>query len=137
MYENIRELFLTDIFAVNLGIRIDDIGEGRAAASLEISGQMLNGARVANGGVTFTLADYALAIAANTLGENISLTSNVNINYCGAVRQGDMLTAEASVGVKKGRNAFLSVNVRNQKGEVVALAQSMTTETSRSKIENN
>ena len=131
MYESIRELFLTDIFAVNLGIRIDDISEGRADASLEISGEMLNGAKVANGGVTFTLADYALAIAANTLGESISLTSNVNISYCGAVRRGDVITAEASVSVKKGRSAFLSVSVRNQKGEIVALVQGVTRQLTR------
>ena len=133
MYEQIRELFMADAFARGLGIEIVDIGEGHAAASLRVTSEMLNGAGVANGGVTFTLADYALAIAANTLGQNISLTANMSISFCGAVRAGDILTAEARADVKSSRTAFLNVKVLNQSDAVIALAQGLTSETSRQK----
>ena len=133
MYEQIRGLFMADAFARGLGIEIVDIDEGRAAASLRVSSEMLNGAGVANGGVAFALADYALAIAANTLGQNISLTASMSISFCGAVRTGDTLTAEARADAKSSRTAFLNVAVRNQSGAVIALAQDLTSETSRQK----
>jgi acyl-CoA thioesterase len=48
-----------------------------------------------NGGVIFTLADYAFAEACN-YGENIAVALQANINFLRPTQTGDVLVAEAT-----------------------------------------
>lgn len=124
--QQVRNLFSKDKFASMLGITLKDVKKGYASAAVKISSDMLNGARLANGGICFTLADFVLAVAANTLSETISLSLSVNINYIKAAKEGDILTAVAQCCEQAGKVKSVIVNVTNQMGEVLASVQGIT-----------
>ena len=64
--QKVIDLMKADKFVDLCGITLDEIGPGYAKTSVQIGPQHLNGAGVIQGGVLFTLADYALASAANS-----------------------------------------------------------------------
>ncbi|MBQ4369892.1 MAG: PaaI family thioesterase [Oscillospiraceae bacterium] len=100
--EEMREYFANDIFAVEtVGIKIDSAGDGEAECSLELGPEHMNALGTAMGGAIFTLADFAIAVAANSesLG-SVSLTSQVT--YLSAAR-GKKLFAHARC-IKSGRS---------------------------------
>jgi acyl-CoA thioesterase len=80
---------------------------------------MVNGFGVCHGGVTFSLADSALAFAANAHGR-ITVSIDNSITYPSAVRPGDVLTAAAEQESASKRLAFFRVTVRRA-DETVAL----------------
>lgn len=62
-----RETFAADRYATELtGIEITTVGEHCAECQLGIDSRHLNARGVVMGGVLFTLADFAAAVAANT-----------------------------------------------------------------------
>ena len=62
------EFFKQDRFAVSSGIRLTEVKPGYAKAELTIAENHLNAGNVAQGGALFTLADLAMAAAANANG---------------------------------------------------------------------
>ncbi len=120
---SVQELIAADRFCNFIGVEMVDIGQGWARAKLEITANHLNGAGVVQGGAIFTLADLAVAAAANSHGP-IALVVNSHISYIKAVSKGT-LYAEAcqeSDGAKLGTYA---VKVTNEAGELIAGIQSM------------
>ena len=81
---------------------------------------MLNGFGVCHGGVTFALADSALAFVSNAHGR-ITMSVENGISYLAPVALGDVLTAEAIEEVNGGPLARYRVTVRDQRGHAVAL----------------
>ena len=62
-----RETFADDRYATSLtGIAIEHVGDHTAECSLAVASHHLNARDVVMGGVLFTMADFAAAIAANT-----------------------------------------------------------------------
>lgn len=80
---------------------------------------MLNGFGVCHGGVTYSLADSALAFASNGHG-TVTMSVNNSISYPVAVSEGDVLTAVAQQESAGSRIAFFKVDVRNQNDVAVA-----------------
>jgi acyl-CoA thioesterase len=65
--EYARKVFKADAFATTLtGIAIDAVGDHSAVCSLPLESRHRNARGVAMGGVLFTMADFAAAIAANS-----------------------------------------------------------------------
>ncbi|MDX8550768.1 PaaI family thioesterase [Methanospirillum sp. J.3.6.1-F.2.7.3] len=92
---NFGESFLTsDRFASELGIVHEESGAGHATLSLRISSKHLNAHGTVHGGVIFTLADCAFAIACNT-DDVPSVAINTSISYMRPV-SGGILIAKAS-----------------------------------------
>ncbi|MDR2080311.1 MAG: PaaI family thioesterase [Campylobacteraceae bacterium] len=65
------DLVKQDKFAIFLGIKILSVGGGRAKVSLECGEHCLNGIGRIQGGVTYTLADYAFALAVNSAADEM------------------------------------------------------------------
>ena len=63
-----QEFFKNDLFATNAGVELIEIREGYSKAKLEIKPEHLNAGQRTQGGAIFTLADLALAAAANSHG---------------------------------------------------------------------
>ena len=61
-----QEFFKNDLFATNAGVELIEIREGYSKAKLEIKPEHLNAGQRTQGGAIFTLADLALAAAANS-----------------------------------------------------------------------
>ena len=69
-----------DKFAKFVGIQLVEVSEGYAVTELTLNESHLNGVNMIQGGVIFTLADYAFGAASNSCGF-ATVGINVNISY--------------------------------------------------------
>lgn len=112
--------FQKDRFATDNGAYIDEIDENYAKCSMKIEDRHRNALGAVMGGVYFTLADFALAVASNWKEPGtVSLSSNISY-LCPA--KGSILTAEA-VCIKDGRTTGLyRIDVKDDLGNLTAVA---------------
>ena len=118
-----QEFFKNDHFAGKVGIELTEVREGYSKAQLTITEIHLNAGRRTQGGVLFTLADLALAAAANSHGA-LALSLSSTITFLRASGPGDTLTAEATEQYIGRSTGCYQVNVTNQHGQLVATFQS-------------
>lgn len=113
-------MFNNDPYSRSLGMeRIED-GAGRSILRLTVSAQMLNGFGIAHGGITFALADSALAFASNGYGVK-AVSVETSISHVRPAKQGDVLTATARELSLTDRFGIYEVVVDNQAGKRVAI----------------
>lgn len=109
-----------DRFSQWLGIEVLSVSEGHCQIRMTLRPEMVNGFGVIHGGVTFSLADSALAFACNNR-NNLSVALETGINFTRSTMPGDILTAEARE-IHNGRSTGLYlITVTNQDGQEVAL----------------
>src|SRR5678815_133800 len=80
-----------DAFSRWLGIELLALEPGGCTVRMAVRPDMLNGFGVCHGGVTFSLADSALAFASNTHGR-VTVSVENGISYPASVAAGDVLT---------------------------------------------
>lgn len=115
----VRERFQDDRYAVMSGAQIDEVGEGYAKCSLKIESMHLNAVGTVMGGVMFTLADFAFAVAANWNQEKPRVSLSSSISFLG-VPKGEYLIAKAKV-KKDGRTTcYYEVTVTDEQERIVA-----------------
>lgn len=122
--EETVKLFRNDRFATENGAVIEEVDDHYAKCSLIIEDRHRNAMEAVMGGVYFTLADFALAVASNwqKMG-NVSLNSE--ITYLTPAR-GDKLTAEA-ICVKNGRTTgYYRIDIKDEFGNLCAAVTSTT-----------
>lgn len=112
-------MLAADAFSRWLGIELLEVAPRRAVLRMTVRPDMLNGFGVCHGGVTFALADSALAFASNTHGR-VTMSIENAIGYPTPVREGDVLTARASEESASGPLAFYRVDVARGDGSAVA-----------------
>ena len=103
-----------------LGVEIEEVREGYAKVSLRVEEKHMNAAGVCQGGVIFTLADLAFALASNSHGK-VALALEMSISYLKAVPLGERLTAEAKEEYLGKRTATYIITVFTEKGEKAAI----------------
>ncbi|NPA15325.1 MAG: hotdog fold thioesterase [Deferribacteres bacterium] len=104
-----------------LGAEVVDFAPGYARLEMTVADKHLNAVGVCQGGVIFTLADLAFAVASNSYGELV-LAVNCDISYIKAAKLGDVLVAEAKEHNRGSRLSHYLVEVFNAAtGEKVAL----------------
>ena len=104
-----------------LGIEMLDVKKGWAKLQLPFAKKLTHPYGIAHGGVIFSLADSAVAMALLGLvekGERFT-TVEMNINYVSPFREGN-ITAEARIINKGSRIALGDVDVRDDQGGLVA-----------------
>lgn len=94
-----------------LGIAVDDVGVGRARASMRVRDDMVNGHGTCHGGYLFLLADTAFAFACNTRGA-ATVASGADVEFLAPGRAGDVLVASAREVLVRGRSGVYDVVVR-------------------------
>jgi acyl-CoA thioesterase len=109
-----------DAFSRWLGIEVTEIAPGRSAIRMTVRAEMVNGFGVSHGGIVYSLADSALAFAANTNG-NVTVAIENSISYPQPVHVDDTLTAVAEEESFTNRLGFYRVSVRNQDHLLVAI----------------
>jgi acyl-CoA thioesterase len=107
-----------DRFAQYTGIKLVEVKPGYAKASLEVEEKHLNGAGFVQGGVIFTLADFAFAAACNE-GRNPTLGINAAISYIKGPK-GRVITAEAKEISATNRLCTYEVTVYDEDGVCAA-----------------
>jgi acyl-CoA thioesterase len=101
-----------------LGMKIVDIGPGRATLSMSVQPHMVNGQRIAHGGFIFTLADSAMAFACNSHNEK-AVAAHGAITFLRPGKLGDTLVATAREVLRSGRSGIYDVRVTSG-DEVIA-----------------
>jgi acyl-CoA thioesterase len=101
-----------------LGAELLDVAPGRCTLRMAVRADMVNGFGVCHGGVTFALADSALAFACNARG-TLAMSIENAIGYPAPAWPGDVLTAVAEEESATRRLGFYRVTVTNQRGEPV------------------
>lgn len=125
LYEKVKEhIRKYDRLFDFLGAEITDMGEGYATVIMEVKDKHLNSANVCHGGVIFTLADLAFALASNSYG-TLAFAIHVSISFIKTVKAGDKLIAEAQEFSKGKTLATYHVTITKNNGEKVAFFEGM------------
>lgn len=114
-----QEFFKNDRFATEAGVELIEISKGYAKARLVVGPQHLNAGNTTQGGAIFTLADLALAAAANSHG-TLALSLTSHITFLRGSGPGDILTAEARERYIGTSTGHYQVDVTNQDGKLIA-----------------
>ncbi len=121
----VAELYRRDGSTQTFGIELVDAGPGRAVVSMVVRPDMCNGYDVCHGGMTFTLADTAMAFASGSHNET-ALAVAASIDFLNPVRSGSTLRATAEERWLKGRTGLYDVRVELDDGTLVAVFHGRT-----------
>ena len=116
----VDKMYDSDWFSQWLGIKRLLVEDGRCRLEMTIKKEMLNGFAIAHGGITYSLADSALAFASNSHGR-MAVSIETSISHTKSLKEGDVITAEAKELSLTDKIAVYDVTVKNQNNETVAL----------------
>ena len=115
----VSKMVATDGFSQWLGIERVEVRKGYCVLKMTIRKEMLNGFAIAHGGITYSLADSALAFASNSHGR-MSVSVETSISHIATLKEGDVITAvaeEISLSNKIGIYQVTIKKVTNNKSE--------------------
>ena len=134
--EIVNKMFDQDAFSQWLGIEIVDVSNGYCQLKMMVRNDMLNGFKIAHGGIAYSLADSALAFASNSNGKK-SLSVETSISHTISIKDGDKLTAtteELSISDKIG---IYHITITNQKNQEIAFFKGTVYRTSKNWFSEN
>lgn len=119
--ERVRETFRGDRFATEMGAVIDELGDHYSKCSLVLNEHHRNAVGGIMGGVYFTLADFAFAVASNWQQAGV-VGLNCDASFIGVPKTERIIT-EAKL-IKDGRTiCCYNVDIRDELGNPVAAVQ--------------
>ena len=119
--EKVRDIYKNDRFATEMGAVIDELGDHYSKVSLEINEHHKNAVGGIMGGVYFTLADFAFAVASNWQQPGV-VGLNCDASFIG-VPKTKRIIAEAKL-IKDGRTiCCYNVEIRDERDNPIAAVQ--------------
>ena len=109
----VNKMINGDAFSQWLGIKLIEVSEGYCQINMTIRDEMTNGFNIAHGGIAYSLADSALAFAANSDGIQ-SLSIETSISHTKKVQSGDVLTATTKEINKSNKTSIYYITITNQ-----------------------
>ena len=106
----VQTMLASDAASRMFGIEVLGYGEGWARAQVTVRDDMVNGHGICHGGVIFSLADTVFACACNSWGP-VTVAAGADIVFVAPGRTGDVLTAEARLRARYGRNGVYDVTI--------------------------
>jgi acyl-CoA thioesterase len=119
-----------DWFSQWLGIERLEVKPGKCVLRMTIRKEMLNGFAIAHGGITYSLADSALAFASNGHGRK-AVSVETSISHTVALREGDVITATAEEVSLTDKIGIYHITVTDSSGNKVALFKGTVYRTSK------
>lgn len=113
------EMMDRDRASAALGMVVHRGDPGHAVVSMAVRADMTNGFHITHGGLVFTLADTAFAIACNE-DQNVTVAAGADITFLKSTTEGQTLTATALRRIRSGRTGLYDVTVVDETGDVVA-----------------
>jgi acyl-CoA thioesterase len=108
-----------DAFSNGLGMEVLHIEPGQCTIRIQVNEGMVNGFNIAHGGITYALADSAMAFASNAHGvQCVSIDSA--ISHIKKVQINDVLKASCTALSRNRKVGVYEVHVTNQSDELVA-----------------
>ncbi|HAW19667.1 MAG TPA: thioesterase [Flavobacteriales bacterium] len=126
----VDRMYNNDPFSKWLGIERVEDGAGKSVLRMTIREEMLNGFDIAHGGITYALADSALAFASNGHGR-MSVSVETSISHTESLKLGDVITATAEEMSISNKIAVYHITIRRQDEKVVALFKGTVYRTSK------
>lgn len=114
-----QQLYDNDPSASALGIELLRADDDGATVRMVVTDEMANGFRIGHGGITFLLADSAMAFGSNAHG-GVSLATSSSIDWLAPVEIGDTLIADCRLAHGGGKSKIWSISVTNQNEVQVA-----------------
>ncbi|MFN0203269.1 MAG: hydroxyphenylacetyl-CoA thioesterase PaaI [Bacteroidia bacterium] len=118
--EIVQTMMEKDFFSQWLGIEVLELHAGFCKLEMTIRKEMLNGFGIAHGGISYALADSALAFAANSHGRK-AVSVETSISHTIPLKEGDKIVATAEESALSNRIGIYHITVSNEKGEKIAL----------------
>ena len=115
----VKKMIDSDAFSQWLGIKVLEVSEGFCKLEMTVREEMTNGFNIAHGGISYSLADSALAFAANSDGIQ-SLSIDTSISHTKKVISGEKLIAKTQEVSKNEKNAVYNISITNQEDVEVA-----------------
>lgn len=116
----IDRMMAGDAYSQWLAVERMEEGPGHCTLRMSVRKEMTNGFGIAHGGISYALADSALAFASNGHGKK-AVSVETSISHLRPVREGDTLTATALEDHCSRKIGVYRVEVYNQAGQLVAL----------------
>jgi acyl-CoA thioesterase len=108
-----------DAFSRWMQVKVEQLSRGQCTLSCVVREEMLNGHRIAHGGISYALADSALAFAANSYGFKC-VSIETSISHLRPVQENDTLTCVCEE-VHRGKTfAIYKANIYDQNNLIVA-----------------
>lgn len=117
--EIINKMMASDKMSQWLGIEILNYTPGAVSLRMSVREEMVNGFNVTHGGITYSLADSALAFSANSHGMR-SMSIETSVSHLKSVHAGDVLTVTTRELTLTRKTGVYSMDIVNQKNELVA-----------------
>ncbi|MBR2623369.1 MAG: PaaI family thioesterase [Clostridia bacterium] len=117
--ELLKNYFAKDGYVKLSGIEIAEITEEKAVVCAKVNPDHLNGNGFVQGGMLYTLADFAFAVLSNYL-HPMTVTQCGQITYLRPAKT-DFLTATARETARAGHNTVSEVLVQDASGAVVCI----------------
>ncbi len=115
----IDRMMSRDLFSQWLGVERMEEGNGFCTLRMTVRTEMCNGFDIAHGGITYSLADSALAFASNSHGQH-AVSIETSISHVKPLKPGDVITAFAKEKSRTNRIGIYEVTVLRGE-EMVAL----------------
>ena len=117
--EIIDKMMAADKMSQWLGIQILSYNPGAVSIKMIVQPEMVNGFDVAHGGITYSLADSALAFSANSHGIR-SMSIETSISHQKMVKVGDELTVHSKELSLSRKIGVYEMEILNQNSDLVA-----------------
>ncbi|MEN6328140.1 MAG: hotdog fold thioesterase [Syntrophomonas sp.] len=121
-YDDRIEPANNDPLARLLGINFLEVGNGYAAATMEVKPELLNGKGITHGAAIFALADVVFGAASNSH-ESSALALDVHISFIKATKLGAVLQAAAREENVTSKTGLYRMEVVDGHGQLVAVAE--------------
>jgi len=132
----VNKMVAADGFSHWLGIERLEVKQGYCVLRMTIRKEMLNGFSIAHGGITYSLADSALAFASNSQGR-MSVSVETSISHTISLKEGDVITAVAEEMSLSNKIGIYQVTIKNQDDKIVALFKGTVYRTSKNWFEED
>lgn len=116
----VDKIYKNDAFSKWLGIKRIEDGAGKSVLQMTVRKEMLNGFDIVHGGITYSLADSALAFASNGHGRK-AVSVETSISHTQTCKEGDVLTTHTEEMSLSKKIGIYQITITNQHNKTVAL----------------
>ena len=116
----IDTMMKTDFFSQWLGIERLEEREGFCKLKMTVRKEMCNGFEIAHGGITYSLADSALAFASNSHGRQ-AVSIETIISHLKPLKAGEVIVATAEEKSRSKSIGVYEIRIEKEDGQLVAL----------------
>lgn len=116
----IDAMMYKDYFSQWLGVERLEERDGFCKLKMTVRAEMCNGFEIAHGGISYSLADSALAFASNSHGRQ-AVSIETSISHIKPLKVGDIIIATAEEKNRTNKIAIYEVRVEKATGELAAL----------------